>query len=479
MRPRWWILIIVIVALIALGATTLRRASSSSRESADKTGPSTAGAGGGKGGRGGAGAGVPLPIVAAPVTVRDIPIYLEGLGTVIASNTVTIKSRVDGELQKVNFREGDEVRQGQLLAQIDPRPFEVQLHQAEAMLARDTAQLTDAQVNFQRYEKLFHEGVLAQQQVDSQRALVGQLQGTIGADRAQIENAKLQLTYTRITAPISGRVGLRLVDAGNIVRAADPNGLLVITQLHPIAVLFSLPEDALPSILKQMKKGSLSVDAYTRDDTQKITTGKLLTISNQIDPTTGTDKLKAVFDNVDNTLWPNQFVNIHLLLDVKKDALTVPVAGVLRGSQGAYAYVVKPDKTVEVRSITPGVTEGNIASIESGLQAGELVVTDGQDKLQPGSKVDVRTPGAGGQGGGRGQRGGSGQRGQGGGGDDQGAAASSDQNSRGQGNGRPQATPGADQGGAQRGPGGWKGRGQGSGDGGRRRPQGAAPPGAS
>ena len=457
MRPRWWIVLVIAVAVIALGATSWRRSSTSSRAGAEKTQPGSAG---GRGGRGGAGMNVALPIVAAPATVRDVPIYLEGLGSVIAYNTVTIKSRVDGELLKVNFREGDEVKKGQVLAEIDPRPFEVQLHQAEATLARDQAQLTDAQVNLQRYEKLFQEGVLAQQQVDTQRATVGQLQGTIGADKAQIENAKLQLVYARITAPISGRIGLRLVDPGNIVHASDPNGLLVITQLHPIAVLFSLPEDTLPSIMKQMKKGALPVDAYTRDDTTKVASGKLLTINNQIDPTTGTDKLKAVFDNVDSALWPNQFVNIHLLLDVKKNALTIPVAGVEHGSQGAFAYVVKPDKTVEVRNITPGVTEGNIASIESGLQPGELVVTDGQDKLQPGSKVEVRQPGSGG---GRFAQGASADQGQ------NNAAAGGH---RGNGSGNQGQNPGGQRGN-------WGGRGGQDPSGGHRHPQGTNPSGAS
>ena len=467
MRPRWWIVLIIVVAVIALGATTLRR--SSSRGSGDSAQPSSGGGGGGgRGGRGGGGAGsVAIPIVAAPVMVRDLPIYLEGLGTVIAYNTVTVKSRVDGELVKINFKEGDEVRQGQELAVIDQRPFEVQLHQAEANLARDTAQLNDAQVNYQRYQKLFQEGVVAKQQVDTSGALVGQLQGTLGADKAQIENARLQLTYTRITAPIGGRVGLRLVDQGNIVHASDQNGLLVITQLHPIAVLFSLPEDVLPSVMKQMKRGALPVDAYTRDDSTKVATGKLLTLSNQIDPTTGTDKLKAVFDNTDNALWPNQFVNIHLLLDVKKNALTVPVAGIQHGSQGSFAYVVKPDKTVEVRQVTPGITEGNLASVDAGLQAGELVVTDGQDKLQPGSKVEVR------QGGGGGGRGQGMNRGQGGNGQGQ----SPDQGQ----SGAPQGQSGAQgQGGeGQRGPGGsGGGRGQYPG-GGHKRGQGAGPTGAS
>ena len=468
MRPRWWIVLIIVVAVIALGATSLRR--SSSRGSADNAQPSSGGGGGGgKGGRG-AGGNVALPIVAAPVTVRDVPIYLEGLGTVIAYNTVTVKSRVDGELVKINFKEGDEVRQGQELALIDQRPFEVMLHQAEANLARDTAQLTDAQVNFQRYQKLFQEGVVAQQQVDANRALVGQLQGTIGADKAQIENARLQLTYTRITAPISGRVGLRLVDQGNIVHASDQNGLLVITQLHPISVLFSLPEDVLPSVMKQMKRGSLPVDAYTRDDSTKVATGKLLTVNNQIDPQTGTDKLKAVFDNQDNALWPNQFVNVHLLLDVKKNALTVPVAGIQHGSQGSFAYVVKADKTVEVRNVTPGITEGNLASVDAGLQAGELVVTDGQDKLQPGSKVEVRQAGGGGRG--QGMRGGQGGNGQ---------AQNADQGQAGGSQGQNAAQGQGDSGQGQRGPGGSGGghRGGQYPGGGHKRGQGAGPTGAS
>ncbi len=388
MRARWWIVLIVAVVVIAVGATTLRRAKSTSAEPAADT-KDTRGAAPGRRGPTG-----PVPIVAAPVMQRDVPIYLRGLGSVTAYNTVTIKSRVDGELVKVNFKEGDEVKPGALLVQIDPRPFEVALHQAEATLARDQAQLVDAQVNYARYQKLGQEGVLAQQQVDTAKALVGQLEGTIGADKAQIENAKLQLSFTRITAPIAGRIGLRLVDPGNIVHASDPNGLLVITQLHPIAVLFTLPEDDLQSVLKQMRKGPLSVDAYTRDDATKIATGKLLTINNQIDPTTGTDKLKAVFDNVDNTLWPNQFVNVRLLLDVKKNALTIPTAGIQRGSQGSFVYVVKPDKTVEMRPVQPGVTDGNNSEIAAGLNPGDMVVTDGQDKLQPGAKVEVRAANA-------------------------------------------------------------------------------------
>jgi len=266
----------------------------------------------------------------------------------------------------------------------------VQLHQAEATLAKDQAQANDARVNLERYQALFKEGVIAKQQLDTQSALVGQFEGTIGADKAQIENARLQLVYSRITAPINGRVGLRLVDPGNIVHASDANGMLVITQLQPIAVIFTLPADYIPSVLQHMHDKTLTVEAYSRDDTTKIATGKLLTLNNEIDPTTGTNRFKAVFQNDQRLLWPNQFVNMRLLLDIKKNALVIPAAGVQHGNQGTYVYVVKPDKTVEMRPIKIGFTEGNTVDVDSGLNGGELVVTDGQDKLQPGMKVDVQ-----------------------------------------------------------------------------------------
>ncbi len=380
MRKRWWIIIAMAALLIAaIGATNLRRTSAASKTKAPSGRPT---------------ASIAIPVVAAPASLRDFPIYLRGLGSVTAYNTVTVRSRVDGQLVEVNFREGQEVRKGDLLAVIDPRPFQVMLDQAQANLAKDQAQLNDAKVNLERFNTLFAQKIIAQQQVDTQRALVGQLQGALGADQAAIENAKLQLMYCHIHSPIDGRVGLRLVDPGNIVHAADTNGMLVITQLHPIAVLFTLPEDDIPAVLKEMQRGPLEVDAYSRDDTTKIAAGKLLTLNNEIDPTTGTDRFKAVFDNSDRMLWPNQFVNIHLLLQVQKNALIIPTAGVQHGSQGTFAYVVKPDKTVEVRNIKVGVTEGNLASIETGLRPGELVVTDGQDKLQPGSRVEVRQGGA-------------------------------------------------------------------------------------
>jgi multidrug efflux system membrane fusion protein len=375
MRKGLWVILGVIALAAVIGATAFRRTRVEAAQSkrADAAASQR-----------------PIPVVGAPVVSRDMPVYLRGLGTVIAFNTVTVRSRVDGELVKVNFKEGQEVRAGDLLAQIDPRPFQVQLHQAEANLAKDQAQLADAKVNLERFADLYQQGVIAKQQLDSQNALVGQLEGAVGADKAQVENAKLLLVYSRITAPIGGRVGLRMVDPGNIVHASDTTGMLVITQMHPIAVVFTLPEDYVPAILRHMRKGDLEVEAYSRDDKTKIATGKLLTLNNEIDPTTGTNKLKAVFDNPERLLWPNQFVNMRLLLDVKKNATTVPVAALQNGNQGTFVFVVKPDKTVEVRPVKVGFTEANTASIDQGLNPGELVVTDGQDKLQPNSRVEVQ-----------------------------------------------------------------------------------------
>ena len=335
-----------------------------------------------------------IPVAAAPVNPKDVPVFLRGLGNVAGSNTVTVKSRVDGQLVEVNFKEGQQVKKGDLLALIDPRPFQATLDQTKATLAKDEAQLADAKTNLDRFAALVKEQVIAQQQYDTQRSQVGQIQGQIGADKAQIENAQLQLSFTRITAPIPGVVGLRLVDVGNTIHASDPNGLVVITQIEPIAVIFTLPEDSIEPVIQRMKSGELSADAYTRDDQTKIATGKLVTVNNQIDPTTGTDKFKAILDNKEHTLWPNQFVNVRLLLETKKNALTIPVAAIQRGAQGTFVYVVKPDNSVESRPVQTSTTEGGIATVDNGLSAGEMVVTDGQDKLQPGSKVSVQGAGA-------------------------------------------------------------------------------------
>jgi len=363
--------------------------------------------GGGKGGRGG-GAQMTIPVAVAKADVRDLPIVLNGLGSVEAYQTVAVKSRLDGQLIKVNVKEGQEVKQGELLAEIDPRPYEVQLSQTQATLFKDQAALKDARLNLERFQQLYKDGVIPKQQFDTQGSLEAQLDGAVRADQAQIDTVKLNLAYTRITAPVSGRIGLRQIDVGNMVHASDPNGLLVITQLQPIAVIFSLPQDNLQAVSQHMSKGKLAVDAYSRDDQTKIATGFLTTIDNQIDVTTGTGKLKAVFENRDRSLWPNQFVNIHLLLEVKKNNTVVPSSAIQRGPQGTYVFTVKPDKTAEMRNVTVTISQGNFVAISQGLQPGDVVVTDGQDKLQPGTKVEIR--GGAGQNEGPGQNGGQGQR---------------------------------------------------------------------
>src|SRR5579872_3310712 len=333
-----------------------------------------------------------VPVAVTPAQRRDLPVYLDGLGSVEAFNTVTVKSRVDGQMMEVRFTEGQEVHKGDLLAIIDPRPFEVALAQAQANLAKDQAQLTDAKLIAQRYSQLTKDGIIPQQQYDTQVALANQLQAAAGADQAQIDNAKLNLDYSHITSPIDGRVGLRLVDAGNIVHASDQNGLLVITQMQPIAVIFTLPEDNLAAVNNRTRSGAtLQVKALSRDNGMELATGTLLTIDNQIDATTGTFRLKAVFDNKDRVLWPNQFVNARLLIDLKKNATIIPSAAIQRGDQGTFVYRINPsDNTAEVVPVTVGVTQDNIASIESGLAPNDLVVTDGQDRLRAGARVDPR-----------------------------------------------------------------------------------------
>jgi multidrug efflux system membrane fusion protein len=341
------------MSLLLLGFVMLGCGSPNNAEAAGKSGSRK-----GQGGRA-----MVIPVGVAPAEVRDLPVYINGLGSVEAFNTVVVKSRIDGQLVEVHFREGQEVEKGDLLAVIDPRPYQVALSQAEATLFKDKSALADAQLNFERFEGLYKQGIIPQQQFDTQKSLVGQLEGSVRSDQANVDNVKLNLVYTRITAPVSGRVGLRQVDVGNMVHASDQNGLLVITQLHPIAVIFNLPEDNLVSVSQHMRKGTLDVDAYSRDDQTKLATGKLMTIDNQIDPTTGTGKLKAVFQNTERALWPNQFVNIHLLLEVRKNSTVIPAAAVQRGPQGTYVFVVKPDNTADMRKVTPGISVGNFAAI--------------------------------------------------------------------------------------------------------------------
>jgi multidrug efflux system membrane fusion protein len=402
-RSRWWLWALAL-GVVALGGWYYRSSKNASG-AADPAAPAAAGKA-----RGGFSAGnLVVPVVVATAQRGDLPVYFNGLGTVTAFNTVTVRSRVDGQLLSVAFKEGQFVHEGDLLAQIDPRPFQVQLEQAMGQLAKDQAQRKDAEVNFERYKLLFKEGVIPQQQLDTQAALVGQFDGAIASDQSQIDNAKLQLTYSRITAPISGRIGLRLVDAGNIVHASDTNGLLVITQLQPISVIFSLPQDQLPEVNAKLRSGvQLVVDAYDRDDTAKIASGKLQTIDNQIDLTTGTYKLKSIFANTDNALFPNQFVNVHLLVDTKHNLVIVPAAAIQRGPQGTYVYAVakdaaSKDATAKIFPVTIAQTTGDSVGLGAGLNSGDVVVIDGQDKLQDGTKVNPNPAGAGGtNGGGRG-----------------------------------------------------------------------------
>ena len=335
-----------------------------------------------------------VPVVAAPARLGDLPVYLRGLGTVTPFNSVTVKSRVDGQLIDVKFKEGQYVTKGELLADIDPRPFQVQLEQAEGQMARDQAQLKDAQVNLARYQALWDAKVIARQQLDTQAASVGQFEGSIKADQSAIDNAKLQLTYSHITAPISGRIGLRQVDVGNMIHASDANGLAIIAQIEPIAVIFTIPADNLPPVLTKLRAGArLRVDAYDREDRTRLASGTLLTVDNQIDPTTGTSKLKAVFDNKSDALFPNKFVNCRLLIDTKHNVVIVPSPAIQRGPSGSYVYEVGPDKKAVMKQVKVGTTEGNDVEVQN-ISAGELVVVDGQDKLQEGTLVDARQPNA-------------------------------------------------------------------------------------
>ena len=333
-----------------------------------------------------------VPVGVATVKQRDFPVYLTGLGSVTAFNTVSLKTRIDGQITQVNFVEGQDVKLGELLIQIDPRPYQVALEQAQANLQRDEAQLNNAKVQYERMKALYAGGVIAKQDLDTQEASFGQYEGTIAADKAAIDNAKLNLVYTRITSPINGRIGLRQVDIGNYVTAASGSSMAVITQMHPIAIVFTLPEDQLQAVRERMKQGTLQVDVYSRDDQTKLSTGKLLTIDNLIDQTTGTVRFKAVFENPDNNLWPNQFVNVHLLLETRKDAVTAPVSAIQRGPQGTFVYLVDDSNTVQVRPVQLALTQGNTVVIASGLQPGERVVTDGQEKLQAGSRVQPQAP---------------------------------------------------------------------------------------
>jgi membrane fusion protein, multidrug efflux system len=372
----WWLWALVAVAII-VGGYRLASHGTEAKKAQELKRPPT-----------------PTPVVAVAVKKADIGVYLTGLGSVTPLNTVTVKSRVDGQLMEVLFREGENVRKGQLLARIDSRPFDVLLTQAEGQMTRDRELLNNARLDLQRYKQLWQQDSIPRQQLDTQEALVRQYEGAVKVDQGQIDNAKLQQVYSRIIAPISGRVGLRQIDPGNIIHAADAGGLVTITQLQPMAVIFPIPEDNLPKLTSRMKMGGKpAVAAFDREQKQKLADGFLLTLDNQIDPATGTLKLKAVFPNIHNELFPNQFVNARILLETRHDALTIPAAAVQRGAQGTFVYLVKPDLTVAVRPVTLGPGQGDLASVTGGLAEGEQVVVDGAERLREGSTVELREPG--------------------------------------------------------------------------------------
>lgn len=383
-KNKWgrWVLL---VAVLACGVWAYKN------RPAEQAGP-----GAGKPGAGKPGAGAPIPVVSGVVTKKDIPIYLDGLGTVQAYNAVTVRSRVDGQIVKVVFTEGQDVKAGDVLLQIDPNPYKATLDQAIGKKGQDEAQLANALLDQKRYDDLLARKVIASQQKDTQDALVRQMDAAVKADEAAIESAKVQLDYTTITSPIDGRVGIRLVDVGNVIHAADTNGVVVVTQLHPISVVFTLPEQNLGAIQKELTQEPMTVLAVDRDNNSKLGEGKLSVIDNMIDVTTGTIKIKATFENEDLKLWPGQFINARLLLTVRKGGISVPASVIQRGPESTYAFVIKDDpetkdpafkNKVEIRPVKVEMIEDGQALISSGLNAGERVVVDGQYRLQPGSSV--------------------------------------------------------------------------------------------
>jgi multidrug efflux system membrane fusion protein len=377
-RVNRWVMVVIGIAVLGGGAFLFRQ-----RQAANKAAAAAA---------------VPkervVPVTVATVVKKDVPIWLEGLGNATPLATVNVKALVGGPLVSVNFKEGMIVHKGDLLAQVDPRPYEIALHNAEAALARDSAQLRDARMNLERYRTLRAQNLISQQQLDDQQNLADQYQGTTKTDDAQIEAAKLNLDYSHIVSPIEGVTGVRLIDVGNIVNPTDQTFIVVLTQLDPMAVLFTLPEDDLTMVQQEFQKGPIACEAYSRDGQTKLATGTLGLIDNEVNETTATIRLKAFFPNKDRSLWPSEFVKTRLLLSTRQGALVVPGTAVQRGPKGTFAYVVGDDNTVSMKTVELLSTQGDEAIVGTGLQPGEKVVTDGQNQLKPGAKIQPRTPDA-------------------------------------------------------------------------------------
>ena len=333
-----------------------------------------------------------IPVAVVKAVRRDVPVYLDGLGNAQPLATVTVKSQVDGRLDSVRFKEGQKVKKGEVLAQIDPRPFVIALHQAEAAMARDDAQAKNARRNLERYTNLVSQKLIPQQQVDDQQTAYDQAQASVAADRTQVESARLSLDYARITSPIDGVTGVRLIDPGNIVHAGDAGGIVVVTQLDPMAVVFTLPQDDLPRVSRELSAGPLTAEAYSRDGDTRLGTGRLELIDNQVNQATATIRLKAIFPNPDKALWPNAFVKVRLLLATLHGALVVPAQAIQRGPQGAFVYVVDAEKKAVIRPVEVDAAPGESAVVNKGLDGGEDVVVEGQNALRPGAKVAPRTP---------------------------------------------------------------------------------------
>ena len=416
-RRIWWLLLVLVLVLAAAGGVAYYFDWWPAKEAASPGGRAGGGAGGGRFGPGGPGGpgglgGRPTPVAVAKAATANVDVYLNGLGSVTPVGTVTVRTRIDGQLMQVHFREGQAVKAGDLLAEIDPRPYQVQLAQAQGQMQKDEALLANARIDLERYRTLFAQDSGSKQQLDTQASLVRQYEGVVKIDQSQIDNARLQLEYCRIVAPISGRLGLRQVDPGNMVRAGDAAGLVVITQLEPIAVVFTLPEDNVQRVLEKLRSGErIAVDAYDRAGKAKLAAGTLITLDNQIDPATGSVKLKAQFDNRDARLFPSQFVNVRMLIETLKNAIVIPAQAVQRGARGTFVYVVKPDRTVTIRLVKLGQTQGQNVAIEEGVEAGDSVVIDGAERLREGASVEL--PGDAPPAGRRGGKGGEGKAGDG------------------------------------------------------------------